>query len=408
MTRSTATLRHLSLRPLAAAASLAAFAAGIAVAEDWPCFRGTNHDGISKESGFVKNWDKPVPMLWDREIGSGFSSFAVVDKRVYTCGEEEGQQVIFCLNADSGEVVWKLPFEKKYGDPQGGDGTRATPAVDDGRVYIVGGHGRMLCLDAKDGKIQWEKQFDSPPQWGYSGSVLIDGDMAIVSPGKSQGALVALDKKSGKEIWKCGDDPPGYATPYPFDFEGTRYIVGFMGDSAIIAEAGTGKQVMRTGWQTDWQVNAASPIYHDGHLFLTSGYQTGCALLKLTKSGDKLNHEEVWRSKVLMNKFQSPILHNGFLYSSDQKALVCAEFMTGREAWREHRLKHGTLIIADGSLLLLTEGGELQIAPADPSTYEPVTRANLLSGRCWTVSVLSDGKLYVRNLTRVACFDLKP
>lgn len=398
---------RFSLSPLFLTAALTVvMAIPRAGGEDWPCFRGRNHDGISTESGFVKDWDKPIPMLWDREVGSAFSSFAVVGDRAYTCGEEDGQQVIFCLKADSGDVIWKLPFEKRYADPQGGDGTRATPTVDDGRVYIVGGHGRMLCLNADDGKIVWEKQFNNPPQWGYSGSVLIEGDMAIVSPGKSQGALLALDKKTGKEIWKSGDDPPGYATPYPFDFEGTRYIVGFMGDSAIIAEAKSGKQVMRTGWQTDWQVNAASPIYHDGHLFLTSGYKTGCALYKLARSGDKLDAKEVWRSKVIMNKFQSPILYNGFLYSSDQKALVCVDFMTGREAWREHRLKHGTIVLADGSLLFLTEGGELHIAPADPSTYEPTTSANLLSGRCWTVSVLSGGKLYVRSLNRVACFNL--
>ena len=379
-----------------------------AAGDDWPNFRGPNHDGISAETGFTTAWTTAIPLVWEREIGDAFSSFACVGDKVYTCGAEDGQQVIFCLNADNGEVVWKLPFEKRYRDPQGGDGTRATPTVSEGRVYILGGHGRLLCLSADKGKIIWEKKFKHKPQWGYSGSVLIEGNMAVVSPGDNHGSLIAYDKKTGKEIWKSGDDPPGYATPYPFTFNGKRYIVGFMAKSAVIVEAGTGRQVWRTKWKTAYDINAADPIYHDGHLFLSSGYQTGSALFKLAVAGDKLTAKEVWRGKTLMNKFQTPILHDGKLYGSDQKALSCVDFLTGEQMWRKNRVKHGTLILADGHLLLLTERGELQIAPADPSAFEPVTTAEILSGRCWTVSVLHDGRLYARNLKRVVCFDLKP
>ena len=232
--------------------------------------------------------------------------------------------------------------------------------------------------------------------------------MAIASGGKDQGALVALNKKTGKELWTCGDDPAGYATPYAFDFAGKRYIVGFTGNSVIIAEAKTGKLALREPWSTSYDVNAAAPIFHDGHLFISSGYKTGCALLKLSPSGDGLVAREVWRSKVFMNKFQSCILHDGNLYSSDQKALTCAEFMTGNQKWRIERLKHGTLVLADGNLLVLTQAGQLQIAPVSPSGFAPNTKAEILTGRCWTVSVLHQGRLYARNLERVVCFNLKP
>lgn len=375
---------------------------------DWPNFRGPRYDGISDETAFRKEWTEPIPLVWQRNIGSAFSSFACVGDRVYTCGTANGQQVLFCLHADTGEVLWQRPFEEQYAEPQGGDGTRATPTVDEGRVYVLGAKGLLLCADAATGSELWRTQFGHMPSWGYSGSVLIEGDLAIVSAGESDGDLIAFDKKTGRRVWKCGGDPVGYATPYPFSFEGTRYVVAFTGQSFVIAEARTGRLVLRKPWETAWDVNAASPIFQDGHLWIGAGYDTGCALFKLRRDKQALAAEQVWKSKVLLNKFQSCVLHEGKLYASDQKALVCVDFLTGQEHWRKHRLRHGGLVLADGHLLLLTEKGELQIAKADPTGYEPKTTASILSGRCWTAPVLHKGKLYVRNLERIACFDLKP
>lgn len=380
--------------------SLTAFAGA-----DWPNFRGPNHDGISHVKGIQTKWDKAIPMVWDREIGSAFSSFAVVGDRLYTCGTVDERQTLFCLNAKTGEVIWQNKFEEAYNDSHG-SGTRSTPTVDGDRVYIQGAHGRLLCVDAATGEKVWDTTFDHKPQWGYSGSVLIEGEMAIACGGKNQGALVAMNKKTGKVIWTCGDDAPGYATPYPFDFAGKRYIVGFTGQSFIIAEAKTGKLAFRRAWKTDWDVNAAAPIFHDGHLFVSSGYKTGCGVFKLSPSGDGLAAQEVWKSKVFMNKFQSCILYKGDLYASDQNALTCAAFLTGEQKWRVERIKHGTIVINEGHLFLLTQEGELQIAPATPSGYEPTAKAEILTGRCWTVSVLHDGRIYARSLERVVCFDL--
>ena len=395
----------MNARGLIVAAGLILWTVGAAGA-DWPNFRGPGHDGISSEKGITTTWTDSLPLVWSAEIGSSFSSFAAVGDRIYTCGTEDQKQTLFCLNAQTGKIIWRNRFESAFNNSYG-DGARATPTVNDGRVYIQGAHGRLLCVDAATGKDVWDKTFKHEPRWGYSGSVLIEGDLAIASGGKGEGALVAFDKKTGKQIWTCGDDPSGYATPYPFDFAGKRYIVGFTGNSVIIAEAKTGKLALRKAWATSYDVNAAAPIFHDGHLFITSGYKTGCALLKLSASGDGLAAQEVWRSKVFMNKFQSCILHDGYLYSSDQKALVCAAFLTGEEKWRINRSKHGTLVLAEGNLLLLTQEGQLQIAPASPEGFSPTTRADILSGRCWTVPVLHQGRLYARNLKRVVCFNLK-
>ncbi|HNO78380.1 MAG TPA: PQQ-like beta-propeller repeat protein [Phycisphaerae bacterium] len=380
-------------------------ALGSAVRADWTNFRGANYDGISNETGFVKEWKDPIPLVWERDIGSAFSSFAIVGDRLYTCGTSEDQQTLYCLNATTGEVIWLNRFEPLFRD-NFGDGTRATPTVAHGKVYVQGAKGKLICVDAETGKDVWSHQFNHMPQWGYSGSVLVEGDLAISSAGDNEGALIAFDRITGAMKWHTGSDPAGYSTPYPFTFNDKRYIVGFNGESAIVVEAKTGRQVLRIPWQTNYKVNAASPIFHDGHLFLTSGYDTGCGLFKLDVDGKDLVATEVWKGKVLMNKFQSCILYKGDLYSCDQKALACVDFKTGEEKWRVPRVKHGTLLLADDHLLLLTQSGRLQIAPVSPKGFEAITDAEILSGKCWTVSVLDDGKLYARNMSRVVCMDL--
>jgi len=279
--------------------------------------------------------------------------------------------------------------------------------VSAGRVYVLGGHGTLICADATTGSELWRKEFHHPPRWGYSGSVLAEDETVIVSVGGSDGALVALDATTGKAKWNCGNDAAGYATPYPFTFEGRRFIAGFMANSAILADAATGRLAWRMEWETDWDVNAATPIFHQGHLFLSSGYRHGCILLKLRSEDKGPAADAIWQSRVLRNKFQSPVLWEGHLYSCDEKGLKCVEFLTGEEKWSRPRTKHGTVLIADGHLFVLTQDGTLFIAPATASGFEPVTEAKILGGRCWTVPMICGGRLYARNLERVVCFDLR-
>ncbi len=395
------------------AVGLIVAAAASAVGEDWPCWRGAQHDGIARETGLKTDWSGAIPMVWDRDVGSAFSSFAIVGNRLYTGGTRSGQQTLVCLNADTGEEIWTQGFEDAYPEGQGGDGPRATPAVSDGRVYMLGARGLLICCDSNDGRVLWSKPHGHQPQWGYSGSVLIEGDLAVISAGSSDGALVAYNKATGDLAWKAGDAPVGYATPYPFTFEGQRYIVGFVGDAAIIVKAESGEIVWTMPWKTSFNVNAAAPIFHEGYLFLSSGYRHGCILVQLSKSGDKLSHKEVWSGKALRNKFQSPILYKGALYSGDETGLNCVDFMTGKENWEMRRaeqgdLIHSTVVIADGALFVLSQSGALHIGKAQTERFEPTTNAEILTGRCWTVSVIHNGRIYARNLERVVCFNLKP
>lgn len=378
----------------------------VSLAGDWPNFRGPNHDGISSEKGLRTDWKSAPKHLWEREIGPAYSSFACVGDRVYTCGTADGKQVLMCLDADTGKVDWSHPFEKEYRDSMG-DGTRATPTVDDGRVYIVGGHGAVVCCDAKSGSEIWSHEFKHTPQWGYSGSVLIDGDLAIFSAGGSDGATRAVNKKSGKKVWTCDNDEPGYATPLPFEMGGRKYLCAFTANRATLIDIAAGRPVGKIPWETDWKVNAAAPIYHDGYLFLNSGYHTGCALYKLTAKDGQIDAQEVWKSKVFLNKFQSAILTGGNLYASDEKAFKCVDFLTGKERWKQNRTANGTLVLTDGKLFLLTEGGELRVGKPDASGFTPTATARILEGKCWTAPVVANGRLYARNMEKAVCIDLR-
>ena len=401
---------HPSSRRVFAAGMIGVLLVAIgASGQDWPCWRGPRHDGISAETGLEAKWESAPPTVWEADLGSGFSGIVCVDGKLYTCGTRDGKQVLFCLDADSGKILWQQALAEAYRESTGGDGPRGTPTVDEGRVYVQAAQGRLACFQAGDGKEVWSRQFEAAPQWGYSGSVLIEGNMAIAIGGDSDGPLIALDKKTGKSIWKCGSGPAGYSTPYAFTFDGGRYVVGFLGKVIVIADVKSGQEVWSLPWQTDWDVNAATPIYNDGRLFLSSGYGHGSVLLKLSRAGDKLNATPVWEDKSILAKFQTPVLYEGNLYTSDEaQRLTCVDFATGTAKWsrRNRSFRHGTVVLAEGRLFVLTENGRLLIGPASPDGFEPTTDVQILSGRCWTVPTLYKGRLYARNLDKLVCLRL--
>jgi outer membrane protein assembly factor BamB len=373
---------------------------------DWPNWRGPNHDGLSPEKNFRTTWTQPPRVVWEFPVGAGFSSFTCVGGKAYTCGTKDKQQTAFCLDANTGKLIWAAPIEPQFRERSGGDGPRATPTIDEGRVYLFGALGRMLCLDAEKGKEIWSRQFNNRPIYGYSGSVLILGDLAIVSPGTKDGALLALDKKTGKEVWKCGKDAAGYATPHPFTFNGRQYVVNFMARFVVAADAKTGNETLRIPWDTWSGINVSAPVFHDGYLFISSGYNTGAALFKLSPQDDRLSAGQVWRSKVFRDKFQSCVLVDGILYGGDEVGFKCAEFMTGKQLWNIREMENASVLWANGYLIVLAEDGKLVIAPATPKEFMPTAQAPVLSGRCWTIPTLCKGKLYLRDFKRAVCLDL--
>ncbi len=379
------------------ASCLAALALSLvaAPAADWPNYRGPNHDGISKETGWTTSWPANGPkVLWKAKVGQGFSGVVVANGRAYTQGNASDQDTIFCFDANTGEAKWKhsyaAPLDAKYYE----GGTSATPTVDGDQVYTISKRGIVHCLTAADGKVVWTKNLQEElgakiPEWGFATSFLIQGDLALLNFGS---AGTALDKKSGKVVWSSGTDESGYATPVPFDASGEPAVMLAAKRDVIAVKVKEGKELWRFPWKTQYDVNAAAPIKSGSKVFISSGYNRGAGVFDISKTPA----EKVWENKNLRNHMASSVLWEGHLYGVDENQLRCVDFNTGEVKWTDKVSGKGTLSMADGKLLVLSERGELLVANPSPTGFKPISRAQVVGGKCWTAPTLANGKIYVR------------
>lgn len=377
------------------ALSLLFFAASVHAA-DWPVWRGPAHDGISAE----KITGTEVKELWTSQIGIGFASFTVADGRVYTTGYADDKDSVFCLDASTGKEIWRHAYPAELGDKYYEGGTSATPTIENGRAYHLSRSGDAFCFDAATGKILWQKNIQQEtgadiPEWGYAGSPLVQGDAIILNVGKSG---TALDKATGKTLWKSDKNNSGYSTPYPITVNGKAQVVLGSGRAYTGVDPASGGVLWEHTWNTSYGVNAADPILSGTKLFISSGYNKGCALLDLASAKPK----EVWRSRVMRNQFNSCVLIDGHLYGSDgdydkPNTFKCIDFATGAEKWSDDKTGFCALMAAGDKLIIITAKGELIIAKADATKFDPISRTQALKGRCWTAPVLANGRIYVRN-----------
>lgn len=390
----------------------ALFGGSVLEAGEWPIYRGSNHDGISTETGWSAEFDGDGPkVLWEAEVGIGFASFAVVDGKVYTTGHADDEDTVFCHGAADGKLVWKHSYPADLGDKYYEGGTSATPTVSGGKVYHLSRWGDVFCFEAATGKVVWSKNVQKEteakiPDWGFAGSPYVTGDLVILNVGQSG---VALNKATGKTVWTSGkESAAGYSTAYPL--AGDKGIVVLAAEDAYNAvEAKTGKVVWTLPWKTRYGVNAAAPIQSGDKLFISSGYNRGCGLFQLGEG----TPTAIWENKNLRNQFNSSVLIDGYVYGIDddeskKASLRCVELATGEVKWTEKGIGFGALMAAEGKLIVQTDKGELVVAEATEKAFEEISRAQVLSGRCWTVPVLVDGRLYVRNAEgAVKCLSLK-
>ena len=372
-----------------------------AEASDWPNYRGPNRNGVSVEKGWLDQWPSDGPkILWRAKVGLGFSSIVVSKGLAATAGHEGGQDTVFCFDAISGKPIWKHSYEAELGDKSFEGGTTGTPTFDGDRLYWLSRWGDLFCFEAKDGKIVWSKNIQQEtgapiPMWGFAGAPLVHENLLVLNVGE---AGLALEKATGKIVWKSANKDAGYSTPLPVQRNGEWLALLGNGENYLAVNLKTGKEAWRFKWLTEYGVNAADPIINGDKIFISTGYGKGAALINL-KSGQP---EEVWKNKALRTQLNPAVLVDGYVYGADgdttsKAALKCIELETGSTKWSEANFGSGAVIAADGKLIALNGTGELIIAPASPNGFKPVSRSQVLGGKCWTAPVLSNGLIYCRN-----------
>ncbi len=374
---------------------------GLSRAEDWPQWRGPNQQGISKETGWLDRWPEGgPPVSWRANVGLGFSSIVVARARAFTLGHVDDADSVVCLDADTGKEVWRHSYPADLGDKFFEGGTTGTPTVDGDRVFTLSRWGDCFCFEAASGRVVWSRNVPKEtgiriPGWGYSGSPVVFRDLLILNIGD---AGLALEKSSGRIVWRSEDKDAGYSTPLLFERGGDEYVWLGSGQSYVAVHALTGREAWRVKWLTQYGVNAADPILDGDRVLLATGYGKGAALLKIGSP----EPETLWKSKVLRTQMNTGVRVGEYVYGVDgdttaRAVLKCVEFATGIEKWSEAGIGSGGLMVADGRLVVLSDRGELIVAPAAPEGFKPTARAQVLGGKCWTVPVLANGRIYCRN-----------
>lgn len=379
-------------------------------AADWPNWRGPNHNGISNEKGWSTNWlDSGPKKLWEKTLGPGFASMTIADGRVYAMGNIEDNDILYCLDAATGKEIWKKSYPCPIFSKNHEGGPCATPTVEGDSVYTLSKNGDAIRFKKATGEVVWHKKLNKDlgykhPTWHFAGSAFIFDNMVILNVG-SHG--VALNKADGSVIWDNGKGAAGYSTAVPFTIDGKKCIALFTAREMVALVPETGKILWKIPWKTSYDVNAADAVIEGNKIFLSSGYGKGCAVYTFTSS----DFTEVWQNNKMRNHFNSCVLWKGYIYGVDDDASIsCLDFKTGEVKWAQKGFGKGSLMLADGKLIILSDKGKLAIAEASPTEYKELTSAQILpQKKCWTVPVLANGRIYARNNPdgQLVCIDVR-
>ena len=388
---------------------------------EWPCFHGADRTNKSAETGLLKEWPKDGPKLkWTAAgLGEGYSSVSVGGGLIYTAGMNNGQTYVFCFDLE-GKPVWKKPnglawsttlsYARTY------TGSRSTPTYDNGLVYHLGEMGRLTAFNAKTGDEIWHrelvKDFEAEcPEYGYSESVLIDGDHLFVRPFGKKGIQVCLNKSNGALIWANTEitGTPGYNSMVIDEFGGYRQIIGSTSNCYYSVDSRTGKLLWKVDVVNQRELNNTDAIVYNDYVFISTGYGKGSMLVKLKASGKEIVPETVWQSALMDNHHGGVILHNGYLYGagSNTKGWFCLDFLTGKQLWKADG--KGSITFADDMLYLLDERGMMKLIKASPDKFDLSGEFKVPEGgkgMYWAHPVVCGGTLYIRHADKLYAYDI--
>ena len=383
-------------------------------ADNWPNWRGPQHNGISLEKLPKADLSK---IAWRAKIGVGFSSLAVAEGRVFSQGctgkRRDNQETFTCLDAVTGKKLWSDTYPAALVDNLHEGGPCATPTVDGKRVYGLSKAGRLACYNTATGKIHWttdlmaKAELPRPPEWGFASSPLVLGDFLIVEATFT----CALNKITGKEVWRSQVYKPAYGSPVAFEFKGRTYLATLKTDGLVILDAANGKTVAFQDWRTSFRTNSTTPIVIGNKIFLSTGYRRGCALFEFTGIGMR----QIYSNKNMSNHMNNSVVLGGFVYGFDgnthmagPKELVCLRLADGTVQWRKAGYRCGSLMAVQNHLLILSETGKLALGSASPKGFKPIAEGRVLNGKCWTVPVLSNGRIFARDAAgNLVCVDAR-
>jgi outer membrane protein assembly factor BamB len=413
-----------------------------ATADDWPQWQGPNRDNVSKESGLLKQWPEQGPrLLWTYEkAGEGFSGPAIVGDRLFILGSRDGSEYIFALDVNAGKELWACKIGPLFHNGYG-NGPRSTPTVDGDVLYALGGQGNLLCVETATGTKRWEVSLPKDLKgemmsgWGWSESPLVDGDHLICCPGGKEGLMAALDKKTGKVVWRSAElkDKATYSSVVAMEADGAKMYVqltqrGYDREvkrhmGAIVGVAARDGKLLWYYPREDYQTAVVpTPIVRGNLVYATAGYGAGCDLLEIKKDGDKFKAEERYSKanrRRMVNTHFGVVLVGDYVYGwSDRGGWLCQKLETGDVAWedRSNKASHGSLTCAEGRLYCYGESdGRVSLVPAKPEAFQVQgqfkipreTNIPRQAGRIWTHPVVANGRLYLRDQDLLFCYDVK-
>jgi outer membrane protein assembly factor BamB len=387
---------------------------------DWPNWRGVNFDGKSTTTGIKTDWSKGLKKIWQIDYlcqgnsSATWSSPVIQGNRLIIMGRDNESDYIFCINAETSDLIWKASY-KTEAESSHGEGARATPFIDNGLVYAFGRSGDLTCWNLEDGKFIWKQNVKNlggiEPDWGFSTAPLIYEDKVIVQGG-GDALVVAYNKLNGQLVWKSMQGEAGYAATIPVIVGNETELLVYHGKGLSLINPADGKEFWRVPWETNYCVNASTPIVDNDIIFHTSGYEMGGQALKFNKEGYKI----LWKNKTIGGQHTDPILINGYLYSYSGESsrknglFKCVELNTGKEMWSTDKIGQGTTTYVDGHLICMDITGNIYLVNPDPKSFHlvgSITKAmEDVKSPAWTLPVVANGKLYLRYLQHLVCYSL--
>jgi outer membrane protein assembly factor BamB len=369
---------------------------------------------VSPETGLALDWGEGGPaVLWRVPLGAAYSGLSVVEGRLYTMESRDGREHVVALDVADGARVWSVEIGPAW-DDRWSRGPRSTPTVHDGRVYAVGSRGRLVALDAEDGTTRWsvdlvERYGGDVPRWGVATSPLVHGGRLFVPVGGEQVLAMAFHPDNGREVWRAGaGGGAGYSSPVAIEAAGLEQILLFTADGLVSVAPRSGARYWSFPWETSYDVNATAPLpVPPDRVFVSSGYDKGAAMLRIVARDGGVGVEQIWRNREMKNRFSTSVRVGDHLYGFDEQTFKCVDARNGEMVWRERGLGHGSLIAADGRLVVLGEKGQLRIVEASPAGYREVAAWQAFDGKTWTAPSLADGVVYLRDEREVLALDVR-